>query len=129
MPSRASSGACRVPRPFPTRIIVRDDTLTDVWRSPEMMLGEHLRAAELLARDTAQRFGIPQEFADMLQVSTHELFVLDSTSGELLQIPNLATTRLQSLQRFAGPEGNLTIIIQPIEDSENAFDIIPCQGK
>mmetsp|Transcript_95490 Transcript_95490/g.275715 ORF Transcript_95490/g.275715 Transcript_95490/m.275715 type:complete len:204 (-) Transcript_95490:47-658(-) len=120
--SRASSVASQVPRVFPTQIVLKSDTGEELWRSSELFLSENMRAAELLSRDSSQRFNMPQEFADAIQADTHELFVFDSVSGDYLQIANLASTNLQSLQRHAGNDGKLTMVISPLEDSEDAFE-------
>jgi len=126
--SRASSivsqVSARVPRVYPTYIVLKGDDGEELWRSSELLLGENMRAAELLSRDSSQRFSMPQEFADMIQADTHELFVLDTVSGELLQIANLASTNLQSLQRHAVSDGKLTLVISPLEDSEDAFETV-----
>mmetsp|Transcript_91200 Transcript_91200/g.257130 ORF Transcript_91200/g.257130 Transcript_91200/m.257130 type:complete len:700 (+) Transcript_91200:67-2166(+) len=125
--SRASRASSRVPRVFPTQIVLNDDDGAELWRSGELLLGETMRAAELLTRDSSQRFNMPQQYADALQTDTHELFVLDAPTGELLQIANLASTSLQSLQRHCGAEGKLTLVITPAEDSEDAFETIPAK--
>mmetsp|Transcript_68823 Transcript_68823/g.150398 ORF Transcript_68823/g.150398 Transcript_68823/m.150398 type:complete len:714 (-) Transcript_68823:41-2182(-) len=122
-----SPRSARVPRVFPTRIVLRGEDGEDIWKSNELLLSENMRAAELLTQDSSQRFNMPQHLADMLQADTHDLFVLDSNTSELLQIANLARTNLQSLQKHCESSGMLTLVICPAEGSEDAFETIPAK--
>lgn len=128
--SATSSGSERIspkapPRVIPTRLLLHDEVGQEIWRSAELLLGENLRAKELLTRDSAPRFNMPQQFADSIVNDTHELFVLDAGSGELLQIADLASTSLRSLHRHCNSEGQLTMVISPAGDSEDAFETVP----
>lgn len=129
-PATSRSGSCTsqglVSRGvFRTVLVLYDDAGDVLWRSPTQLLGEHLHAAELLTRETTRLAGMPEDFSERLQADTHVLYVLDDTSGELLQVASLTGTSLQSLQRHCGADGLLTIVIKPVGDSEDDFEILP----
>lgn len=117
------------PRVFPTQLVLNSDSGSELWSSPVQLLGEHMRAADLLTRDGLQLFSMPDELAETVCSNTHVLFVMESTTNELLQVANVTGTNLQSLQRHCGSKGKLTIVIAPVEDSEDAFETIPGPSK
>merc|ERR1719356_1100111 len=123
--SESSNGTRRV---FPTRLVVLADDGQERWRSSLQLLEENVRAVELLAGDRLHRLGMPKEVADSVQQEAHVLNVRDNASGEMLQVADVTGTSMLNLQRHCGSEGELTIFLAPLEDSEDAFETVPARA-
>eukprot|EP00927_Polykrikos_kofoidii_P071618 TRINITY_DN67875_c0_g1_i1.p1 TRINITY_DN67875_c0_g1~~TRINITY_DN67875_c0_g1_i1.p1 ORF type:complete len:754 (-),score=130.56 TRINITY_DN67875_c0_g1_i1:139-2400(-) len=109
-------------RVWPTQIVVHDDCGNEIWRSSTQLLSETLAPADLLLPAGHQLFGMPPELAEKVTPETHILFILEECTGDWLQLANVAGTTLHSLSRQASAEGKLTIGIDPLEASEEAFE-------
>lgn len=105
-----------------TQLVVHDDAGNEIWRSNTQLLSETTAAADLLLPASHQQFSMPPELAEKVTPETHILFILEETTGDWLQLANVVGTTLHSLSRQANAEGKVTIGIDPLEASEEAFE-------
>lgn len=68
---------------------------------------------------------MPMFLAQTLRVDTHELFVVDDATGELLQVVSSAGTTLGNLLPHGSSDGKLEFVVAPVADSEDAFEACP----
>lgn len=127
-PSRLSTTSSlssdQVPRVYPTQVILHDDANVELWRSSDLLLGENRKVADFCTPASQILLRMPEPLAKHLRIDTHELFVVESSSGELLQVTS-GGTKLGNLLQYGIAGGKLTFVIAPVADSDDAFEILP----
>jgi len=120
----AQSEPPQMPPPLLAQLVLRGDMGEELWRSAVQSIAENMVAADLLTREGLQSVDMPNHLAEAVSPSSHVLFVVNACN-EPLQVASISGTSLQSLQMHCAPNGPLTMILSPVEDSEDAFETVP----
>lgn len=121
--SSHSSG--RLPRVYTTQVVLHGERGAELWRSASILLGENLMVADFCTPKCHHLLKMPMFLAQTLRVDTHELFVVDDATGELLQVVSSAGTTLGNLLPHGSSDGKLEFVVAPVADSEDAFEACP----
>jgi len=124
-PLSVQSEPRQMPPPLRAQLVLRGGMGEELWRSAVQSFGKHVVAADLLTQQGLQSVNMPSHFAETVSPSSHVLFVVSYTCNEPLQVASISGTTLQSLQMHCAPHGPLTMILSPVEDSDDAFETVP----